>query len=135
MNRWMMPSHALRHRSVRPLYQLPVGHRWAHVDGVTLIGDAAHLFTQAAGMGANLALLDGLERGLVLAEAVDAGLSSEDREVAVAKWETEKMLKEGEKWARITARNLGIMHGPDTPAAVVVLLKDQLRLEPPRKKQ
>ncbi|KAH7311660.1 hypothetical protein B0I35DRAFT_452815 [Stachybotrys elegans] len=57
----------------RSVYSLPPGARWTHRDGVTLIGDAAHLMTPYAGEGVNQALDDSLLLSRAILAAIKDG--------------------------------------------------------------
>ncbi|MET8044006.1 NAD(P)/FAD-dependent oxidoreductase [Micromonospora sp. NPDC005215] len=110
----------LRHGSAfvhRPFYVLPESHTWAHVRGVTLLGDAAHLMPPL-GAGANLAMLDGAE----LAESIAADPA--DLDEAVRAFE-EQMCARAGRWAKITTAGLERLVSPD-PAEALALF-DQVQ--------
>ncbi|QFG21946.1 NAD(P)/FAD-dependent oxidoreductase [Actinomadura sp. WMMB 499] len=98
----------------RPLHVLPVSHTWAHVPGVTLLGDAAHLMPPL-GVGANLAMLEGAE----LAESIAAPGDPDD---AVRAFE-ERMWARAGRFARITAAGLERLVNPD-PAEALALFDE-----------
>ncbi|GAA1767075.1 NAD(P)/FAD-dependent oxidoreductase [Streptomonospora arabica] len=101
----------------RPLHVLPVSHTWAHVPGVTLLGDAAHLMPPL-GAGANLAMLEGAE----LAESVAAATGPGDLDDAVRAFE-EQMWARAATWAEITTAGLERLVSPD-PAEALALFDE-----------
>lgn len=101
----------------RPLYVLPVSHTWAHVVGVTLLGDAAHLMPPL-GAGANLAMLEGAE----LAESLAAVSGPGGLDTAIRAFE-EQMWARAAKWADITMAGLERLVSPD-PAKALALFDE-----------
>ncbi|GAA3757623.1 FAD-dependent oxidoreductase [Streptomyces tremellae] len=98
----------------RPLYTLPPGRTWQAHPGITLVGDAAHLMTPFAGMGANLAMLDGAELGLAVARQASV------RE-AVERYERDAVPR-GSRGIEASERGLAACMAPEAPASAVAYL-------------
>lgn len=56
----------------RSYYMLPVGFQWDHTEGVTLLGDAAHLMTPFAGIGVNTAFYDAMLLAHAIVESIES---------------------------------------------------------------
>ncbi|OJD34774.1 monooxygenase fad-binding protein [Diplodia corticola] len=85
----------------RPLYMLPVGVRWPHRRGFTLLGDAAHLMTPFAGEGVNAAMWDAMELAEAIVADRAAATSADALDAAVWAYE-KKMFPRAEKIQQMT---------------------------------
>ncbi|GKZ37708.1 hypothetical protein AbraIFM66950_009390 [Aspergillus brasiliensis] len=99
---------------LRELYMLPVGIRWPHRKGFTLLGDAAHVMTPFAGEGVNTAMFDAFE----LAQAIiscphdldkatqmyERGLFSRATKVQQISWEEHLSTFEDDAGRRLATR-------------------------------
>jgi 2-polyprenyl-6-methoxyphenol hydroxylase-like FAD-dependent oxidoreductase len=102
---------------VRPLYTLPIGHRWTFHAGVTLLGDAAHL-TPPSGEGVNLAMLDAVDLATAIGE-------SSTLEEAVHRYE-DTMFARAEIAARWANEAQKVMFAPDAPAGMLAFAREAM---------
>lgn len=96
---------------LRLLHALPLGHRWTHAPGLTLIGDAAHL-APPDGEGANLAMYDAAELGLAIANASDL-------DAAVIAYEEAMFARSAEKGAEARETHDLCFHDPEAPKRIL----------------
>lgn len=99
------------------LYELPVGYKWDHKQGFTLIGDAASLATPFSGEGVNKAMKDSLE----LAELIEKSQDPNDDltlDQAVLLYE-QLMFPRAEKVQARTMNNKQIAFGPEAPLGLM----------------
>ncbi|MER6124747.1 NAD(P)/FAD-dependent oxidoreductase [Streptomyces sp. NPDC001795] len=100
----------------RPIHALPVGHRWEHTPGITILGDAAHLMSPFAGEGANMAMQDGAELALALAahrDDLDAGLIAYE----------ESLCPRAKEAADRSAAGMDLLFGPDAVPGLIEMMR------------
>ncbi|GAB6930713.1 NAD(P)/FAD-dependent oxidoreductase [Paenibacillus sp. JCM 10914] len=99
----------------RRIYMLPVGYRWKHNPGVTLIGDSAHVMSPFAGVGVNLAMLDAYTLALAIARHQDSGSAIEEYE--------REMYRYSSDMAQESYDNLVLCFSDDAAAKMATLMK------------
>ncbi|KAL6720034.1 hypothetical protein ACLMJK_001955 [Lecanora helva] len=111
---------ASSHFRSRALYELPVGDKWQHKKGFTLIGDSAHLMTPFSGKGANAAMRDALDLANAIADCLKVG---GDLDAAVKDFE-EQMFPRAHKVQELTMMHKVHMYAADAPIGFMVGMMD-----------
>ena len=117
-------THANPDISARPFYMLPTDFAWTSKQGLTMLGDAAHLMTPFAGEGVNLAMLDALDlsKAIVKARTGDGNKGLFD---AVKDFERVMLERSHEKMEE-TWRNLQLFFKPDAPREFVQAFQEMM---------
>jgi 2-polyprenyl-6-methoxyphenol hydroxylase-like FAD-dependent oxidoreductase len=110
-------AHADTPLTPRRINALPVGTRWDRVPGVTLLGDAAHVMSPFAGEGANLALYDGSQLALAIAEHPG------DVHAALAEYEADLFPRSAEA-AEDSAQSLEMLFSPGSPHGLLEMFHE-----------
>ena len=105
--------------AARSIYAFPIGFRWPHRDGVTLIGDAAHVMSPFAGEGVNNAMLDAMK----LADAI----ALPDWRAAVTQFEEDMFVRIVES-ATQSAQSLEAFLAPDGLANALHIFNELLAM-------
>ena len=114
----------------RTMYMLPIGFSWPQRNGVTVIGDAAHLMTPFAGEGVNLAMWDAMLLGQSLAGVLKDGSDKDKVWEAMRAFEEEMFTRAGEK-AQQTWDNMQMFSQPDAAEKTVEMFKTMAQGCPP----
>ncbi len=102
----------------RLYYRLSPEHRWQTHDGITLLGDAAHLMTPFGGQGANLAMLDAVDLADCLCDT-----SFATRTDSLRAFE-DKMCRRSSDAAGQTQKNQDLFFGPNAAERLAELLQN-----------
>ena len=109
----------------RTMYMLPIGVSWPQRNGVTVIGDAAHLMTPFAGEGANLAMWDAMLLGRTLVDVLNGDVNKGEVWKAMRTFEEEMFMRAKEK-AQETWDNTQMFIQPDAAEKVVQMFKTMM---------
>ncbi|KAI0847237.1 FAD/NAD(P)-binding domain-containing protein [Daldinia vernicosa] len=107
---------------LRPLYMLPVGHRWEPRPGVSLLGDAAHVMTPFAGVGVNVGMMDALELAEGVVEYVKQQREGKGCLARMLRKYEEGMFERSQKDAEFTASMMEIEFREDGAEKVVEVM-------------
>ena len=97
-------------------YELPIGHKWNHRPGVTLIGDAAHLCSPFAGEGVNIAMEDALKLSQALITAVKNPVSLDSH---IAAFEQNMFLRGAAVAQKSRDNMVDMLFTPGAPGSVI----------------
>lgn len=116
---------SLRHWT---LYELPVGYKWEHLKGFTLIGDAASLATPFSGEGVNKAMKDASELARMIINSQEGEDITLDEAIQIYEQE---MFPRTEKLQALTMANKLSMFGSDAPIGFMTGTLKRMTAESP----